>query len=251
MGNLDNLGIFSTHEIRPSLVQKYFDKIRDRPGKQAATMSALRALEKWAIVNELLPRQISYGVEIKRPKGGHTPWTEDQVEQAEKYARPEISRVITLGATTGQRVSDLIRMGWGDIETFRGVRGIAVTQVKTGTKLWIPIEDHLASVMKNWAGPEIGCFLIRSNGEFWTERRLKAVWHYERKTNKHLAEHQKLGLVIHGLRAHRCVMLSRAGKTDHEIGQVIGMTARMVERYTRFSSQRENALAAMGRLERK
>src|SRR5581483_5100246 len=54
----DNLGIFSTREIRPSLVQKYLDGLSGRPGKQALSLAALRACNKWARVRDHLPQSI-------------------------------------------------------------------------------------------------------------------------------------------------------------------------------------------------
>lgn len=47
-------------------------------------------------------------------------WTDAQVALAEKCFRSDLARAITLGANTGQRISDLVRMCWTDIETFRG-----------------------------------------------------------------------------------------------------------------------------------
>ncbi len=103
-----------------------------RSGKQAAALAAFHALEKWAVVRDLLPKPITLGVETGKPEGGHVPWTDAQVALAERHARRDLARVITLGANTGQRISDLVRMGPTDVETLRGIDGINVTQKKTG-----------------------------------------------------------------------------------------------------------------------
>src|SRR5262249_21964329 len=151
MARPDCLGAIPVSEIRPSLVQAFFDGIADRPGKQDAALAALRQLEKWAIVRELLPRQITLGVEISKSSGdGHIPWTDAQVAIGEQYARPDIARAITLGANTGQRRSDLVRMGPTDIETYNGIDGINVRQKKTGRQAWVPITTSLPDAMKPW-----------------------------------------------------------------------------------------------------
>ena len=242
--HLDKLGIYSLKEIRPSLVQKYLDGLHGRPGKQAAAKTALRALEKWAVLRDLLPRPITLGVETGRPEGGHIPWTDLQVQSAEKHARSDVARAVTLGANTGQRISDLVRMGPADIETYKGHKGINVTQKKTGRKIWIPINERLAEAMATWGPRDIGPFLLR-NGQPWRSVQLTDAWHWERENNDGLLEHRRHGLVLHGLRGHCCVRLSREGLTDHQIGDVVGMSVPMVSRYTRLSSQRDNALAAI------
>jgi hypothetical protein len=129
------LGAVSLEEIRPALVQQYLDGWNDKPGKQAAALAAFRAIEKWAIVRDLIGRPMTLGVETGKPMGGHTPWTEEQVRLAENQARPDIAKAITLGAYTGQRGSDLVRMGPTDIEVFEGREGINVKQVKTGREI--------------------------------------------------------------------------------------------------------------------
>lgn len=243
---LDNLGIFSTREIMPALVQQYLDGLSGRPGKQAAALTALKALNRWARVRNFLPQSIVDGVRTERPEGGHLPWTQAQVTKAEREARPDLARAITLAGSTGQRVGDLVRMAWTDIEKHRGHEGINVCQQKTGRELWVPIDDHLASALDSWGRRDVGPILLNRKGEPWSSAvHLRMAWDHEKKINTALAEHRKEKLVMHGLRGYRCVSLSRRGLTDHQVGDVVGMSVKMVERYTRLSSQKENAFAAL------
>lgn len=246
-GDLDKLGAYSLKEIRPALIQGYLDGLDGRPGKQQAALTALRALSRWAIVRDFLGLDPTFGVQTNKPDGGHIPWTEAQVDQAIRFARPDISRAIGLGAATGQRASDLIRMGPADIETYKGRDGINVTQKKTGKQIWIPISTRLAVALAEWQIKE-GPFLITRRGKPWTEIHLRQAWDYEKRTNPELAEHRTLGLVLHGLRGHCCVRFSREGLTDHQISDIVGLSIPMVARYTRLSSQRDNALAAVGQI---
>lgn len=252
------LGRKLVDELKPSQVQAVFDGISDRPGKQHLGLSALRQLEKWAIVRELLPRQITIGVEVESLTGGHTPWTDEQVALAEKYAKPDIARVITLGANTGQRGSDLIRMCPTDIEIYKGRAGIKVIQQKTGREVWVPITSALAAAMETWER-QPGPFLRRmkpkrgSNPDTetlaWTRVDLTHAWVYERDTNPALVSLKEAGLVLHGLRGHACVRLLRDGCNTRQVCDLVGMSEEMVGRYTRFSTQRENASAAIYHLE--
>lgn len=251
----DCLGTLARHEIRPSLVQAYFDGLAGLPGKQAAALAAIRQLEKWAVVRDLLPRQITLGVETEDSDGGHVPWSADQVAFAEANLPAHLSRVITLAANTGQRGSDLIRMGWSDIELYEGIEGLNVRQKKTGRDVWIPIASPLAAAMRTWERRP-GPFLTRADGRLWTRKALTNAWTYQRDTNPAFASYRLCGpdldrpMVIHGLRGHACVVLLRAGANTRQIADMVGMSEEMVASYTRLSLQRDNAVAAVHHLER-
>jgi integrase len=248
------LGHISLSDIRPALVQGYLDGWSDRPGKQQNALRAIKALEKWAVVRDLLPHQITLGVVTGRPKGGHLPWTERQVELGEKYARSDLARVITLGAATGQRISDLVRMCWTDIRVIKGQPGIDVRQQKTHKRArertWVVIDDRLAAAMATWER-QPGPILRRMDGQPWGRSELLTLaWRHELNRNPNLAEHKELRLVLHGLRGHCCTRLARAGLNDRQIANLVGMSVENVENYTKLSAQEENALAAIVSLSR-
>jgi integrase len=142
LAEIPPLGALPVAQVRPSLIQAFLDGYVGRPGKQQAALTALKQLERWAVVRDLLPNAITLGVEVEHSDGGHVPWTDEHVAIAEEFARPDLARVITLGANTGQRGSDLVKMRWTDIEEFRGRPGINVVQVKTKRKLWVPLSTE-------------------------------------------------------------------------------------------------------------
>jgi Holliday junction resolvase len=146
------------------------------------------------------------------------------------------------------RRSDLIRMCWTDIETYDGREGINVIQKKTGRKIWVPILSTLATALATWER-QPGPFLRRMDGRPWNRVDLSNQWERERDRNPALIEHSKTPLVLHGLRAHACVRLRRAGANAQQIADMVGMGVPMVERYCRFSVQRENATAALLHME--
>lgn len=249
----DCLGALSLQEIRPILVQAFFDGLAGRPGKQAYTLRALTQIERWSIARDYIPRPITMGVEIGDSDGGHVPWSDEQVALGERYARPDLARAITLGANTGQRGSDLIRMGWTDIEHVDGIDGINVRQVKTGVVVWVPILPPLANAMATWERRP-GPFLLRPDDRAWTRKELTDAWTVERVRNEALRSLLACGpdknkpLVLHGLRGHACVRLVRQGINTRQISDMIGMSEENVKVYTRFSSQRDNAVAAVHHL---
>lgn len=239
----DIMGALPVGEMRPSVVQQFLDGLSHKPGAQALARSALKAVEKWAIVRDLLPMPITLGTEIIGMEGGHKPWTLEQCLCVEEHAPSAIARIITLGRHTGQRVSDLIRIGRADVEIVDGRPGINVIQKKTGRRLWIPCTPALAAAIPSWPTP--GPFLRKYNGRaFATPGQLSQAWNRERDRNPELKEKCK-GLVLHGLRATRVVQLARDGATTPQIVDLVGMSGAMVERYRRFDDQRKSATAAV------
>jgi integrase len=240
----DTLGGLSVEVIRPALVQAFLDGLADRPAQQQSARTALRAVEKWAIVRDLLPYPITTGTEAPGSAGGHEPWTDEEVALAERCCKPHLARVVTLASNTGQRGSDLVRMRWTDIEEYEGRPGINVTQKKTGLKIWIPFTQDLARAISTWERRPAP-ILLKEDGQPFSRSQLSDTWLIARDRTPALAQLRDRGLVLHGLRATAVVRLRRAGATTGQIAGMVGMSENMVNRYCRFSVQRENALAAV------
>jgi len=238
------LGDLPLGVIRPFLVQQCLDALADRPGAQMGMRVVLKAIESFALPRDLLPNPITLGTEVVGSDGGHKPWTENQVECAERFAAPHIAKIITLGSNTGQRGSDLCRMRWSDIEVINGRPGIHVKQRKTGLEIWIPFTAALIHAIATWQrGPTH--ILLQPSG--LPRLSLSKAWECERNKNP-IAP--CAGMVLHGLRATAVIRLRRAGATTPQIVDMVGLSAEMVERYSRFADQKVSALAAVIMLDR-
>jgi integrase len=210
-------------EIRPSLVQAFFDGIADKPGKQKVTLTVLKQIEQWAIVRELLPRQITLGAS-QRAVTSHGPKPRSPLPRRTcVQTLPE--RSVVLAAYTGQRRGDLVRMCPTDLETVNGHLGINVVQEKTKKRLWVPILPQLATEMATWERLP-GPFLRRQDGLPWNKDDLTDSIETARNKHPELA-----GLVLHGFRGHACVQLRRAGLSGVLIADMIGMSVPMIEKY--------------------
>jgi integrase len=240
----DMLGALSIRDVRPSVVQGLVDKLAGKPGAQLAVVTALRQLEKWALVREKLPQHITTGIEFERPQGGHIPWSVGHITAALAAVPPQLVRPIIMAAGTGQRGSDIVKMLWSDLETYKGRLGINVVTKKTGRELWVPFDDDLIATVASWK-EEVGRICVREGGEPWSRVGLTHAWMHVRDTHPDLGEHRRLHLVMHGLRAHACVRLDRLGFNTRQIANIVGMSEPMVARYCRLSLQKENASAAM------
>jgi integrase len=139
-------------------------------------------------------------------------------------------------------------MRWGDVENYRGHPGINVVQQKTGKVLWVPMTQELQCAMETWERKP-GFIVTRLDGQPYTRPMLSDEWWKECRRNSALKPLLDAKLSFHGLRASAVIRLRRAGCTEGEIASMVGMSVPMVSRYCRRSEQRDNALAALGRME--
>jgi integrase len=243
------LGAVDVSEIDSYLVQAFLDGLADRPGVQTVAKVSIKAVERWALVRRLLPRPITIGCEVVGSDGAREPWSDAEVMLAEAHARPDLARVVTLGSHTGQRAIDLCNMRWSDLRTYKGHEGIDVVQQKTKRKLWVPLTGELERAMATW--PKTSIFILTSHkGAPWKRPTLSHEWGRERRRNEALAALEERKLSLHGLRATAVVRLRRAGVSRPLIGDLVGMSSAMVDRYCRRSDQSDNALAALEMMER-
>ena len=170
----------------------------------------------------------------------HT-WTDDEIATFERRW-PTGSRARTAFALllyTGQRLSDVSRMAWTDVEA----NAIRVVQGKTKTKLWIPLHPELCRVIAGW--PKTHVALLTTNfGKPFSAKGF-GNWMADRIADAGLGER----CVTHGLRKAAARRLAEAGCSANEIAAITGhMTLKEVERYTKAAEQRTLATAAIERL---
>lgn len=237
------LGSQNIEVIRPAIIQSFLDGLAEMPAKQKCAQTALKAVERWAIVRDLLPRPITLGTEAPGSEGGHKPWTAEQVALAEKLAPQHLARVITVASNTGQRGSDLVKMRWTDLETYDGRLGLNVVTKKVGLQLWIPLTQELTAALNTWTRRP-GFILLKEDEQPWTRQQLSDQWLRWRGSVPELAD-----CTLHGLRATAIVRLRRAGVSTGLISSLVGLSENMVNRYCRFAVQKDNAIAAVIQLD--
>lgn len=252
----DGLGGCSVQVIRPAVIQAFLDSLAHYPGKQAVSYTALKQLEKFAVVRELIPIPFMTGTSIVGSDGGHEPWPDLCVKLAEDHAATPLSRAVTLAINTGQRGSDVVRMRPNDIEErldpTTGIyrRGINVAQQKTGKKLWVPfIDQAFEQTLRTWE-KRPGPFIVTQSGTAYSRSFLSKSWTIERDTNTALQPLKDAGLVLHGLRATAVVRARKRGLSDLQIANIYGMSPPMVGRYSRLADQGQMAMAAIHFLDR-
>jgi len=246
----EGLGAVDVEVIRPSLVQAFLDGLAATPGIQRIARTAIKAVENWALIRDLLPYPISTGTQTIAMDGVHEPWSDQHVMLATAHARPDLARVIRIAVHTGQRGSDIVKMRWSDLEERDGHPGVNVIQKKTGRRLWIPFTAELRAEITTWEKQPPFFLTLKRDGSPYTREHLSWHWSREREVNEALAPLREAGLVLHGLRATAVVRARKAGASVLQIASMFGMSEPMVARYSRLAEQEEMALAAVHYLDR-
>lgn len=230
--------------LRPVHVQAVMDAFASTPGKANNFLSAMRALSTWARVNDHIEHSLTEGVKPYKQDKGHKPWTPEQINAALTKLTGVIRRGVILYMYTGMRGSDAVRLGWTDIDD----GGFSLTTQKKKRDVWCPIVPELQAEMGTWE-KRPGPFLLqeggRANGKRFTRKLFSTHFAEARDKIPELA-----GVTLHGLRCTAVIRLRRAGLSTGQIGDIVGMSLPMIERYCRFADRKTSGQAALLTLKR-
>ena len=233
----DAWGDLPADSLRPSHVQALIETIgAEKPGKANNVLDALRAMCRWASgPREMLDRDPTTGVAHYDRGSGHRPWTVEQLACADENLSGMLRRAYVLARYTGQRISDIVGLGWTDIDE----GGFSLRQKKTGVQPWCPIFPELEAEMATWE-KRPGPFILQDNGRPYTTNLLWRRFDHARGEFPGLA-----GAVWHGLRANAVIRLRQSGYSALQIGDMIGMSSPMVERYCRHADRKAGGKAVL------
>lgn len=224
-------------DLTPADVEALIVKIgTEKPGRANNILYALRAMCSWARgpVGHLATDP-THGVKTYESNEGHKPWTPEQLAFAEKNFTGMLRRAFFLARYTGQRASDIVRLGWTDVDG----ETLSLRQKKTGVRPVCPIFPELAAEMANWERRP-GPFLLQDSGKNAGKPiGTNQLW---RVFDQFRSEHAEMeGAVWHGLRANAVTSLRRLGYTGPQISDAIGLSVEMVERYSRHEDKKAGA----------
>jgi integrase len=182
---------------------------------------------------------------VKLPKAksdGIHAWSEAEIEQFEAHHAigTKARLAFALALYTGQRRSDLVRMGRQHVRNAE----IQVRQKKGRAVLTIPLVIELQAIIDATPGGHL-TFLVRASGKPY--RAVDLSIHFRTWCDEAgLPENCS----VHGLRKAAARRLAEKGCSAHEIAAITGhRTLKEVERYTRSAEQAKLARRAMARKE--
>lgn len=237
-------GALAADAIRSSMIRGVVDGLSDSPGSANNFLGVMRAVSAWGTTRDHFPASITEGVEPFDREGGHKPWTDAQIRAAHERLTGMVRRGVMLALYTGQRGSDVVRLGWTDLDE----GGFRIVQRKTKREIWCPVVDELASEMAAWEkrpGPFVYQDGGRAHGRPYTRKLFSKHFDEVRETIPELA-----GTTLHGLRSTAVVRLRRHGLATAQIQDIIGMSMAMIERYSRFADKKASGKAAVFKMNR-
>ncbi len=230
-------------DMRERDIRKLMDHRAETPHAANNLLKRLRKLLDFAVERNWI--SVNPAAKIRRLRvesDGHAPWSdEDLARFAERWPAGTRERLaLALLLYTGQRRSDVVGMGRQHVRDGR----IQVRQVKTGTRVSIPLHPALAAELAHVPADQLS-YLMTAQGAAFTAAGF-GNWFSGACRSAGLQRR-----TAHGLRktAGRC--LAEAGCTAHQIMSILGhKTLAEAERYTRSAQQdrlADDAMAAWSR----
>jgi len=198
-------------------------------------VQVIRVLFEHAIDLGWIERNPAKGVSMLKSKAApRRPWPTDLIEAYRQKADGRALLIFELCLGTGQRIGDVRKMRWADIEG----EGINVRQAKTGRDLWLPFTPRLADVLGRT--PRDGLFILSQSDSQPVSYRAAAF--AVMKVRKEIGAEE---YDIHALRHTTASELAALGLSDELIMAVTGHTSRAsVVRYAGAARQKARAQAA-------
>ena len=225
-------------DMRECDIHKLMDQRAATPHAANNLLKRLRKLLDFAVERNWIAANPAAKIKRLRVQSdGHIAWSdEDLAAFAERWALGTRERLaLALLLYTGQRRSDVVGMGRQHARDGR----IQVRQVKTGTRVSIPLHPALEAVLAHIPSDQL-TFLMTAQGQPFTAAGF-GNWFSGACRSAGLQRR-----TAHGLRktAGRC--LAEAGCTAHQIMSILGhKTLSEAERYTRSAQQDRLASDAM------
>ncbi len=230
-------GKYDAEDIQMKHVLAVRDKLENTPAAANDLIKMIRIIYGWGIPRGKVshnPADFRHTSIKPLPTGEHQPWPEPLIQSFLNNTRPEITWTLATCLYTGQRIGDVLNMGWNDINDDQ----MNVTQEKTGKKLRIPLHPEFRQLLSIIPKHSIK-ILTSYTGRVWTYSRWQEAFSEER------AIHNAQGYVTHGLRKNAVIRLLYAGCTTEQVGSITGQSNRMVDYYARQIDQERLAKVAM------
>jgi integrase len=231
--------------VRPAHVLKVMEGLSSTPGKANNFLSTVKLLSGWARTQDLIDKSMVEGVKPYKLTGGHRPWTQEQIAAAQRHLTGAVRRGIMLYLYTGQRGSDIVRLGPTYVDDGGFDMSFDRAQKKTKREVWCPILPELAAEMATWSRRP-GPYVVQDSGAPYTRNLFWDHFDQARFDEEGNAKIPELANVtLHGLRCTAVIRLRQAGMSVPQISDIVGMSLATVQRYCRFADRKESGKAAL------
>lgn len=155
------IGTIEPDRIRTRHLNEMRDALADKPTDANRKIACLSALYSWGQSQDWCKTNPAIVVRKLAPTGRKRgPWPLDLIDAARATATGRDLLLFELLLGTGQRISDVLNMRWGDMDG----DGITVMQAKTKAKVYIPLTDRLRRILAET--PKRGLWIVcQNNGQ--------------------------------------------------------------------------------------
>jgi integrase len=236
------LSVIDDPKIRKSLLD-WRDTLAESSPRQAdATFGVLRILLEWARDRGMISNNhATRPKKVYKADRSEKLWLPEHVEAFRAVADDEMRLALDLALWTGQRQSDVLKLGWSSYKDGR----LSFRQGKRKRKVDMPVPSALKAILDG-TPRRAATILTTSAGKPWTTdpRPINFMHHWRKAT---LAAGLD-GLHFHDLRGTACTNLADAGCTPSEIAAVLGWTLKtvmeMLDRYQAMTASQSNSAVA-------
>lgn len=140
----------------------------------AAHMRFWRVLMKYAMDEGLRPDNPATALGIRGAKARTQTWTPDEVRAlcaaADALGKPSVALAVRMAYETGQRISDVLRASWRDLDG----DALRVEQVKTGAKVAVPLSAEMLADLARAERRAVTIIAHEGTGRPWGDMAFRA-----------------------------------------------------------------------------
>lgn len=232
----EKMGEFEPDRIQTHHIKQLRERLKDKPTDANRKVSCFSALYTWGKGNGWCKDNPAIVIKKLDATGRERgPWPLDLIQAARATATGRDLLLFELLLGTGQRVSDVLNMRWGDMDA----DGIRVTQGKTKAKVYVPLTDRLRRILADT--PKRGLWIVAQDNGLRVSYNL--AW------KDMMALRRKIGAEaydIHSLRhSAASEIASLPGMTADHVRAITGHSAvQMVRLYAGEAMQKARAMEA-------
>lgn len=197
------------------------DRFADTPRKADMLITVLSRVLSVALKNEDIERNPLERIEkLSRTTRRDVIWTDDQMERFRQHAGPAMKLALMLGAWTGQREGDLLRLSWSAYDGSH----IKLRQSKSGRRVRVKVSEELRALLDKSERRAVTIISTDRGGRSYTSSGFRASW-------RKVCERAGIeGVTFHDLRGTFTTLSYRSGLASiAEIAEVTGHSEREAE----------------------
>jgi len=245
-------GAYPLAAIQDPKIRPRFLDWRDELGKSSlrqadAVFGVLRIILEWGRDRGLIGlNHATRPKKLYRSDRSDKLWLPQHLDAFRAVAAPQMRLALELALWTGQRQSDLLRLGWSSYDGQR----LTLRQGKRHRKVDMPVAAPLKMLLNGTPRTAL-TILTAPNGRPW--RVDPKPTYFQHLWREATVAAGLDGLHFHDLRGTTCTLLAEAGATPSEIAAVLGWTVttvnQMLDTYQAMTASLSDS--AVAKLEKK